>query len=261
MSIDSVELSCDEFGNPGRWPVIILHGFFASARNWRGIATRLAQKYHVYVLNMRNHGSSPRHPEMDYPTMAADILAFMDDRGLQRATLLGHSMGGKAAMWFALVHPERIDQLLIADIAPVNYQHRFDRTIRALLDLPLDRINNRKQAEAILADAVPDLSYRRFLLQNLALSDGKYFWKVDLEIFQQSAPAIVAFPDVQGVAPYRGDVLFMTGSDSKFIVPDHVDAVNALFPKAQLETIPDAGHWLHVDAPAVFTTLVEDYVQ
>ncbi len=260
MSVETVELSCDEFGDAAQPPVIILHGFFASARNWRNIAKLLSAKFHVYVLNMRNHGSSPHHPDMDYPIMVADILAFMDARGLQKATLLGHSMGGKAAMWCALRYPERIDKLLIADIAPVSYQHSFDATIQALLDLPLDTISNRKQAEALLADAIPDMTYRQFLLQNLALKQGKYFWKIDLQIFHRIAPAIVAFPEVQGIEPYRGEALFITGGNSRFIVPDHIDRVRALFPNATLQTIPNAGHWLHVNEPLVFSTMVADYI-
>ncbi len=192
--METVELAFEEFGNPDNSPLIILHGFFASSRNWRQIAEKLSAKFHVYVLDMRNHGASPHHPVMDYPAMAADLLRFMESRGLKTANLLGHSMGGKVAMWFALNYPGTVDHLIVADIAPVSYKHSFNSTIQALKALPLAEISNRKQAEELLASAIPELSYRQFLLQNLLLKNGEYCWRIDLDIFYQMAPNIVAFP-------------------------------------------------------------------
>jgi pimeloyl-ACP methyl ester carboxylesterase len=138
--METVELAFEELGSPGNAPLIILHGFFASSRNWRQVAEKLAASFHVYVLDMRNHGASPHHPVMDYPAMAADLLQFMDVQGLTTASLLGHSMGGKVAMWFALNYPEHMEKLIVADIAPVSYQHSFDNTIRILKALPLVEI-------------------------------------------------------------------------------------------------------------------------
>ena len=184
-NLDTVTLSFDEFGTTGNPPIVILHGFFASSRNWRQIARKLGEKYHVFVPDMRNHGSSSHSPTMDYPHMAADVADYLGRQGLKSVTLLGHSMGGKAAMWFALHYPEKIDDLIIVDIAPVSYQHSFDVMIQALMDLPLEEISNRKQAEDFLSEAVPDQSFRQFLLQNLVLSEGEYAWKINLEIFKQ----------------------------------------------------------------------------
>jgi pimeloyl-ACP methyl ester carboxylesterase len=256
--METVELSFDEFGGPDNSPLIILHGFFASSRNWRQIAQRLSARYHVYVPDLRNHGASAHHPLMDYPAMAADLLRFIDERGLESASLLGHSMGGKVAMWLALTAPDRVNKLIVADIAPVSYKHSFDNTVLALKALPLADISNRKQAEMLLAGAIPDLSYRQFLLQNLLLKDGKYCWRVDLDVFQLMAHHIAAFPDAAHLASFAGNALFIAGSDSDFVQPEDL---NSLFPDALFSTIADAGHWLHVQQPDAFTALVENFLE
>lgn len=255
--METVELAFEEFGDPNNSPLIILHGFFASSRNWRQIAVRLAARFHVYVPDMRNHGASPHHPLMDYPAMAADLRRFMDDRGLKTASLLGHSMGGKVAMWFALSSPDRVNKLVVADIAPVSYKHSFEKTILALKALPLAEISNRKQAETLLAETIPELSYRQFLLQNLVLQDGKYCWRVDLDIFHRMASNIAAFPDADHFSSFTGKALFIAGADSDFVKPGDI---KSLFPEAALSTIAGAGHWLHIQQPDAFIALVENFL-
>ena len=254
--METIDLAFEELGSPDNSPLIIMHGFFASSRNWRQVAEKLAVKFHVYVLDMRNHGASPHHPVMDYPSMAADLLQFMDARGLITASLLGHSMGGKVAMWFALNYPERMDKLIVADIAPISYQHCFNNLIQALNALPLHEISNRKQAELLLATDIPDLSYRQFLLQNLVMKDGAYFWRVDLDIFYRTAPNIIAFPDVEHLTPFTGKVLFLAGGDSNYVKAENVET---LFPNATLSVIANAGHWLHVQQPGVFIGQIEQF--
>lgn len=255
--METVKLSFEQLGDPAAEPLIILHGFFASSRNWRQIAQRLADHFHVYLPDMRNHGASPHHPVMDYPAMAADILRFMDDNGLATANLLGHSMGGKIAMWLALTSPDRIDKLAVADIAPVSYGHSFDNTVSALKELPLAELSNRKQAEELLATRISELSYRQFLLQNLVLKDGKYGWRIDLDIFQRMGPNIAAFPDASRLPPFTGKTLFIAGGDSDFVKPE---AVNLLFPTAELITLSGAGHWMHVQQPDAFIASVENFL-
>jgi pimeloyl-ACP methyl ester carboxylesterase len=255
--MEAVNLTFEELGNPGDEPLIILHGFFASSRNWRQVAEKLAAKFHVYVLDLRNHGASPHHPLMDYPSMAEDLLLFMEAQGLITASLLGHSMGGKVAMWFALNHPERMDKLIVADIAPVSYTHCFNNLIQALKALPLHEISNRKQAEQLLASAIPEIGYRQFLLQNLVLKDGLYCWRINLDIFYRMAPNIIAFPCVEQVTPFTGKTLFLAGEDSDYV---KADDVSTLFPKATLSFIANAGHWLHVQQPGVFIEQVERFL-
>ena len=254
--METIELAFEEFGDPHHAPLIILHGFFASSRNWRQVAQKLAGRFHVYVPDMRNHGASPHHPLMDYPAMTADVLHFMDERGLTTVSLLGHSMGGKIAMWLALTFPNRLEKLVVADIAPVSYPHNFDATVLALKALPLAEISNRKQAETLLAPGIPELSYRQFLLQNLVLQDGKYVWRVDLAIFHRAAPHIAAFPATGQDAAFTGQALFIAGGDSDYIKPDDL---KSLFPKAAFSAIEGAGHLLHVQQPAAFLARVEDF--
>ncbi|MDD5273391.1 MAG: alpha/beta fold hydrolase [Methylovulum sp.] len=243
-------LAFEVFGTAtGQPPLIILHGFFASSRTWRLLAGKLADKRQVYVLDMRNHGASEHHPVMDYPTMAADVLHFMNRQGIASASLLGHSMGGKTAMWFALNYPDYIDKLVVVDIAPVSYTHSFASLIAALKSLPLTGLDNRKQAETYLAAAIPDLSYRQFLLQNLLLDNGVYRWRVDLDIFARAADAIVAFPPAQHLQPFSGQTLFVKGADSAYMQAAHT---TALFPTGQMTVIAKAGHWLHVQQPQAF---------
>ncbi|CAA9892982.1 Alpha/beta hydrolase fold protein [Candidatus Methylobacter favarea] len=253
-----VDLAFEEFGRQDDLPLIILHGFFASSRNWRSVAEKLSAEFHVYALDLRNHGNSPHHPLMDYPAMAADLLLFLDNHRLKSASLLGHSMGGKVAMWFALNYPGYVHKLIVVDIAPVSYPHSFDELILALKELPLGEISNRKQAEMRLASAIPALSYRQFLLQNLVLKNSAYCWRIDLDIFYRMAPNIIAFPDASHLAPFTGEALFIAGEDSDYIKPDDIAG---LFPQATLKVIAKAGHWLHVQQPEVFIALVEKFLQ
>ena len=253
-----MNLNHEVFGDTTKPPLIILHGFFASARNWRTIAEKLSPDFHVYVLDQRNHGASFHHPVMDYPAMVQDLVQFMAEQQLEKASLLGHSMGGKVAMWFALQHPDRVDKLIVADIAPVSYTHCFANTMNALKAVPLAEIKNRKQAEAYLADAIPELGYRQFLLQNLLLDNGKYRWRVNLDIFAANAPNIVGFPDVSMPDAFIGKVLFIAGADSDYVKAGDFEQ---LFPTAQFSQLPDAGHWLHVQQPELFVTQVRDFLQ
>jgi esterase len=255
----ALDLVYEEFGSQGapKTPLIILHGFLASSRNWRFVAEGLAENHHVYVLDLRNHGRSPHNATMDYPSMANDVEFFLQNHGIDKASLLGHSMGGKIAMWFALNYPDRLDKLIVADIAPITYQHNFDNTLNALKTLPLQEIKSRKQAEILLAETIPELSYRQFLLQNLELKDGEYCWRIDLAIISATAPNITAFPKTDGLVSYSGKGLFVVGRDSHFVKNEDI---YPLFPHAELKIIPNAGHWLHVQQPASFIDVVTNFL-
>jgi len=255
--MQTVDLAFEEFGSPRHEPLIILHGFFASSRNWRLIAQKLSGERHVCVLDLRNHGRSPHHPLMDYPSMSADILACMAKMGWSKASLLGHSMGGKVAMWLALNHPDRVDKLVVADIAPVGYPHSFAGLVAALKSLPLASVTDRKQAETFLADAIPDAAYRRFLLQNLRLHENGYAWRIDLDIFATAAPAIAGFPETGTLPAFAGKALFVAGADSGYVAGKDV---LPLFPAAVLHYLANAGHWLHVQQPEAFIRLVRAFL-
>ncbi len=254
----ALPLAHQEYGDSKSPVLLILHGFFASSRNWGQVASKLAEHFHVYALDMRNHGNSPHSVCMDYPCMAADIELFLDTRQLESANLVGHSMGGKVAMWFALSHSVRVNKLIVVDIAPVSYRHSFDNLIQALQQLPLKQLSNRKQADNLLATSIPESAFRQFLLQNLVLNEGQYQWRIDLDIFANTADNIIAFPDTRELNPYPGEALFLGGENSDYIGKG---AVFPLFPQMEIQTIANAGHWLHAEQPVAFCKEVIKFLQ
>lgn len=251
--MSKVVLHFEEFGEAHLPPLLILHGFFASNRNWRHISKQLSDSYHVYSIDLRNHGASPHDPLMDYPSMALDVKGFIEDHGLNTVDILGHSMGGKVAMWFALHHPEQLCKLIVVDIAPVSYQHSFDGLIDTLLELPLDELSNRKQADEWLRKAIEDLSFRQFLLQNLVLVDGHYQWRINLNYFKQAGLAIIEFPELDSGLRYPKPITVLAGENSKYV---DKAAVFRLFPQADIQQIANSGHWPHVEAPEAFLAAV-----
>lgn len=254
----NIDLAFEQFGDLKNPPLIILHGFFASSRNWRQIAEKLAANFWVYVLDARNHGASPHSEIMNYETMAADVAHFITQNELQNVSLIGHSMGGKTAMWFALHYLNLVQNLIVVDIAPIDYKHSFNPLINAMKSLPLAELNNRKQAELFLANIIPELSYRQFLLQNLVLkSGGCYEWRIDLDIFQDNAANILLFPNTENVLPFFGRTLFLAGGNSKYIKENSTET---LFPFAQIQIIAEAEHWIHVQQPQAFLTAVTNFL-
>src|ERR1017187_8579614 len=173
--------------------VILLHGLFGSSDNWHFIAQRLAEKVHVFAVDHRNHGLSPHNAEMNYPLMAADVEKFCVTRGLESAAVVGHSMGGKTAMQFALQFPQRVEKLVVADMAPRAYAPAHDQIFAALLALDLPSFKTRPQIEDALAAEIPGLILRRFLLKNLGRnSAGKFFWKINLRGIADNYPPLRA---------------------------------------------------------------------
>lgn len=254
-----VDLAFEQFGNKQNSPLIILHGFFASSRNWRACAEKLAVNFCVYVLDARNHGASPHSEMMNYETMVADVLRFITQNELQNVSLIGHSMGGKTAMWLALKYPDLVQNLVVVDIAPMAYKHSFEPLINALKNLPLAELTNRKQAELLLAHIIPELSYRQFLLQNLVLrSGGHYEWRIDLDIFQRNADSILLFPNAENVPQFVGRTLFLAGGNSRYLKENSTEM---LFPFAKIQVIPDAEHWIHVQQPQAFLNAVTNFIK
>jgi esterase len=240
-------------------PLILLHGLFGSADNWFGIAPKLAEKFHVFIPDLRNHGSSPHHGVMDYPLMAADVEKFFAKHGLVRANVIGHSMGGKVAMQFALDFPARVKKLVVVDMAPRAYKRAHDYIFDALLALELKRFESRGEIEEALAPQIPSLNLRRFLLKNLGRDEaGGFVWKMNL---QSIADNYSRLGEVLGErAPFSGPTLFIRGGKSNYITASDEAEIRQRFPAAKIETIPAAGHWVHADAPAEFLRLVLDFL-
>jgi len=238
--------------------LVIAHGLYGSGRNWGVIARRLADRREVVAVDMRNHGDSPRFASQGYPDMAADLAEVMESLDA-RVDLLGHSMGGKAAMHLALTRPALIRRLVVADIAPVAYSHDQTRHADAMAAVDLSRITTRAEADAALAAGVEDPALRAFFLQSLDFRSHPPRWKLNLAVLKAEMPKIVGWPGTQG--RFDGPTLFPTGSTSTYVRPEHRETIRALFPKARFAKIPDAGHWLHAEAPRAFEETVRVFLE
>ncbi|ROR35040.1 alpha/beta fold hydrolase [Inmirania thermothiophila] len=256
----AVDLAYQELGDPGAPALVILHGLFGSGRNWRSVGQRLARGRRVVLADARNHGASPRAPGMDYRAQAADVERLMDRLGIGRAALLGHSMGGKTAMTLALTRPERVERLVVADIAPVRYGHSFEDLLAAMESLDLGHLGSRREADAGLAAHIGDAALRAFLLTNLDGRPGQWRWRVDLPAIHAALPQLLDFPAVMPGRPYPGPALFVAGGASHYVRPEHEARIRALFPQARIARIEGAGHWLHAERPEAFLALVEPFL-
>lgn len=247
-------------------PLVLLHGLFGSLDNLGGIARRLEDQWQIHALDERNHGSSPHTDTMDYPAMAADVLAYMDAQGLDKVSLLGHSMGGKVAMQVALQVPERVDRLIVADIAPVKYKPRHDAILEGLTSMDLTDVRSRQDADRLMADFVEEPGVRQFLLKNLERipreeqqEGGSVFrWRLNLPVIDACYGNLARAPE--GAGPFEGPVLFLKGADSAYIQEKHRDDIQRLFPRAQLRIIQGTGHWLHAEKADSFAALCRRFL-
>jgi pimeloyl-ACP methyl ester carboxylesterase len=239
-------------------PLVIAHGLYGSGRNWGVIARRLADRRNVVAVDMRNHGDSPRSPSHSYPDMAADLAEVIASFGTP-VDLLGHSMGGKAAMQLALTQPDLIRRLIVADIAPVAYTHDQTRHVEAMSALNLSQISTRADADAALSAMVDDPALRAFFLQSLDFRTKPPHWKLNLPVLKEEMPKIVGWPRTEG--RFENPALFLTGANSSYVRPEHRDQIRALFPKARFAKIPDAGHWLHAEKPREFEETVRVFLE
>ncbi|MFT3972970.1 MAG: alpha/beta fold hydrolase [Amaricoccus sp.] len=253
-----MQLASAIFGTATERPaLLVVHGLFGSQRNWSSIAKRLALLREVVTVDLRNHGQSPRSPVHDYPAMAADLAETIAGHG-GPMDVLGHSMGGKAAMTLALTRPELVRRLVVADIAPVAYDHDQMRYVDAMRGVDLARITRRGEADAALAGAVPEAAVRAFLLQSLVVEDGRAEWRINLDTLAAEMPKILDFPATD--ARFDGATLFLTGAASAYVKPAYRARVLALFPAAEHHALAGAGHWLHADAPNAFVAAVERFL-
>jgi pimeloyl-ACP methyl ester carboxylesterase len=240
-------------------PIVLLHGLFGRLQNFGPVARRLATRARVISLDLRNHGASAHAPGMDYKTLAADVMETMSALTIPQAALLGHSMGGKTAMAAALMSPSRVSRLLVADIAPVPYHHHNTEIATALQTIPLYAGLTRAEASGYLTRAVADPNIRAYLLQNLQL-DIKPFWRIGLKEIADAIPDIESWPTFPGGAQYPGPTLFVAGANSDYIQPANRPAIKALFPQAEVTTLPNAGHWVHADQPEAFAGVAEAFL-
>jgi esterase len=237
-------------------PVIIMHGLFGSGDNWRNIARIMESQYQCIVVDMRNHGRSPHDVEMNFQVMADDIVELITDLDLGKASLLGHSMGGKVAMQLALTRPMVVDKLIVVDIAPKHYRPHHALVIKAIESIQIEHFTERQQAEDALAGYLGnDQSTIQFLMKNLSrLPEGGFEWKANMPVIIEAYNHLME--EVIPSTPFPGPTLFVRGENSRYILDEDVLHIRDLFPNASLATIPGAGHWVHADAPKSFTQTV-----
>ncbi|MCH8539030.1 MAG: alpha/beta fold hydrolase [Alkalimonas sp.] len=237
--------------------LVLLHGLFGSQDNLAVIARAAEADFTVISMDLRNHGQSPHHDSMSYSQMAADVLSTLP-ADADQFFLLGHSMGGKVAMQLALDNPERVQALIVADIAPVLYDSRHDGIIKAMQSVAIESITQRSEADQQLARSIEEKGVRQFLLKNLQKNDNHFSWRCNLSAIADCYPQVLAAPD--STSSYDKAVLFIKGANSDYILTEHQQPIRQLFPKAQAKIIHGAGHWLHAEKPAAFTKLVLDFL-
>jgi esterase len=240
-------------------PLIILHGLLGSLDNLHSISSKLSASLKVFALDLRNHGRSGHSFDMDYPLMAQDVKQFIESQGMADAFFLGHSMGGKVAMQLALLYPETVRKLVVADIAPHSYPPRHQKTLNGMISLDLTHFHTRKETEAALAPAVPNLSTRQFLLKNVIReASGTFRWRIGLREIIENYPRLT-----EGITSdrcFEKPALFIRGDTSDYLLENDLDSIRALFPRARLDTIPGAGHLVHTERPAAFVKSVQDFL-
>ncbi len=252
-------LAAATFGEEGP-SLVILHGLFGSKRNWTRIARGLSRGYRVHTLDLPNHGDSAWTETATYPAMADAVRAYLDDAGIERATLIGHSMGGKVAMTLALTHPERLARLIVVDIAPVPTDSTHLTLIDVMRDLDLSRITRRGEAEATLEKDIPDPALRAFLMQNLVQGPDGFRWRVNLDALAANLETLQAFPEPLLTHSFDGPTLFLVGALSDYVKAEDAPLIGRLFPGAGIVSVENAGHWLHAENPAAFLAAVEDFL-
>jgi esterase len=238
-------------------PIVLLHGLFGAARNFGAVQRALAPRFRVVALDMRNHGNSPHDPDMRYPTQAEDVRETLRVLGIENAAVIGHSMGGKAAMAMALRWPEEVGRLLVSDIAPVIYQHGNDAIAEAMAAIELTPSLTRQDADRALAPAVPRADVRAFLLQNLSLGAAPQ-WRIGLTEIAAAIPDLEGWIDLPGT--YQRPSVFVTGSNSNYVLPEHRPVIRARFPAARFVAVKNAGHWVHADNPGGFLSVLEAFL-
>ena len=240
-----------ERANP---PLLIVHGLYGSARNWGVIAKRLSDQHHVITVDQRNHGDSPWFDTHSYIDMANDLIAVAQHIG-RPLNVVGHSMGGKAAMVMALMRPDLVNRLLVADIAPIAYGHDQSQYIQAMQAVDLTRVHKRSDAVEQLAETVDDTTLQSFFTQSLDVAGKR--WKLNLDVLGRDMHHILGFPDVQ--RSFDGPALFLSGSESPYVQEDGKARAKQFFPNARFAKLKGAGHWLHAEKPREFEAAVRHY--
>lgn len=238
--------------------IVLIHGLFGSYENLGVIARALAGQWQVVNLDMRNHGRSDWYDTMSYALMAEDVKDTLDHLGLDQVNLLGHSMGGKIAMEFALRYPDRVNKLILADISPVQNRPRHLEILSALDGIDLNNLQSRQQADQQLALSITETGVRQFLLKSLYKEDDHFRWRFNIKALIANYQQLLEAPPSKG--PYTGPTLFIKGAESDYLLPEHQSLIQQLFPHSKAKVIMGTGHWLHAEKPVAFAKIVTDFL-
>lgn len=263
------------FRKSGTGPsLIILHGLYGSSDNWYSIARELSDTFTVYLVDQRNHGNSPHDPEHNYAILAADLNEFMQQHHIEKALIMGHSMGGKTALFFGLKYPEKVIKMIVVDISPLGYGKNSEslagsehmKIIRTLLTIDMDRLTRREDAGKILMKTIPSAMVRQFLLKSLKRTkDGKFHWALNIHALHDNMPAIFDGVIEEEVTDPRGipqfPLLFIKGERSDYMGTRDIATIRHYFPWAGITVVAGAGHWLHAEQPGAFLNAVRDFIK
>jgi pimeloyl-ACP methyl ester carboxylesterase len=240
-------------------PIVMLHGIFGSSDNWLTQSRLLSSQYRTFAVDLRNHGQSPHDDAFDYPTMVEDVVSFLEMHRIENPVLMGHSMGGKVAMNFALAYPEKLDKLIVVDIAPKPYNMENYVVLQGLNAITIDEVTTRQEADDALARFVPEPDVRQFLLKNLQRkAEGGFKWKLNLPAITANIERIGLPLQFEGT--FNKPSLFVRGSKSNYIRDHDFERITAIFPSAEFETL-EAGHWVPAEKPAEFVQVVSRWLE
>ena len=241
-------------------PLIILHGVFGSSDNWKTLANHLMITFEVYLVDQRNHGLSPHSDDLNYQVMTDDLKELLHNEQIEKCCLLGHSMGGKTAMNFAVQYPEKIMKLIIVDIAPKRYPPHHQNILQGVHSLKINEINTRKEADDLLSTTINNSGIRQFILKNLSRNpEGLFYWKINWKAIEDNIQAIGA--PLLSHDLFTGEVLFIRGAQSDYILNEDEPLLKKHFPNAVLMTIQNAGHWVHAEQPAQLLALINQFIK
>lgn len=240
-------------------PFLILHGYFGMSDNWKSLGNLFSEHFQMHLIDQRNHGRSFHADDFDYETLAEDLYNYIEYHELEQVILLGHSMGGKTAMLFAVEYPELVDKLIIADISPRYYQPHHNEILKALNSVDFSIHNSRKLVDEKVSELIPEFGVRSFLLKNIYWREkGILDFRFNLQSLTENNSEVgKALPSF---TTFDGDTMFLAGGDSGYITENEVPIIKAHFPKAEIKTIANAGHWLHADNPKRFYELVLEFL-
>lgn len=241
-------------------PIIILHGLFGMLDNWNSIANKIADEFTVYLVDQRDHGKSTKSKEFGYELVAQDLKYFCNEHGLEKVGLIGHSMGGKSVMTFANTYPDMVGKMMVIDIAPKTYSGGHEYIFDAILSVPIETITKRSEVDEILARSIKELGVRQFLMKNLSRKkEGGFEWKANFQLLYDS------YEKISGTSllgqQSNLETMFIRGEHSDYIQPEDYDLIYDLYPKANIETIQNAGHWVHAEQPDAIIAKINAFFQ